>query len=51
MFLPLLGIDAQDPQVRPDVGFDAVQDLVKARRFLLPFPEGRIRDVGVPRRN
>jgi hypothetical protein len=51
MFLPLLGIDAQDPQVLPDVGFEAVRDFVNARGFLLPFPEGRIRDVGVPRRH
>jgi hypothetical protein len=50
MFLPLLGIEAQDPQVLPDdVGFEAVRDFVNARRILLPFPEGRIRDVGVPR--
>jgi 2',3'-cyclic-nucleotide 2'-phosphodiesterase (5'-nucleotidase family) len=48
MFLPLLGIDAQDQQVLPDVGFEAVRDLVDARGFLLPWPEGRIRDVGVP---
>jgi 5'-nucleotidase len=49
MFLPLLGIEAQDPKVLPDVGFEAVRDLVKARGFLLPLPEGRIRDIGVPR--
>jgi serine/threonine protein kinase len=51
MFLPLLGITAQDPQVLPDVGFEAVRDLVHARGVLLPWPEGRICDVGVPRKH
>jgi len=47
LFLPLLGIPVSDVDVRPDVGFEAVRDLVKARGFLFPWPEGRIRDVGV----
>ena len=47
MFLPLLGIPAGDPQVRPDVGFEAVRDSVRARGFLLPFSQGRIRDVAL----
>jgi len=47
MFLPLLGITAQDPQVRGDVGFEAARDLIRARLVLLPFAQGRIRDVSV----
>ena len=47
MFLPLLGIAAQDPQVTPEVGFEAARDLIRARVILLPFSQGRIRDVAL----
>lgn len=45
MFLPMLGIEAQDPQVRSDVAYEAARDLVRARGLLLPCPQGRIRDL------
>ena len=50
MFLPMLGIEAQDPQIRTDVAYEAARDLIRARRFLLPFAQGRIRDVAPLRR-
>lgn len=44
--LPLLGIPAPvDPVVTAQVGYEAARDLIRARVFLLPCPEGRIRDV------
>jgi len=45
MFMPMLGIAVQDPEVTPDVAYEAVRDLVRRRVILLPWPEGRIRDV------
>lgn len=47
MFLPLLGISVQDPQVLSDVGFEAVRDLVESRGLIQPLLEGRIRDVSM----
>jgi 2',3'-cyclic-nucleotide 2'-phosphodiesterase (5'-nucleotidase family) len=47
MFLPLLGIEAVDPRVLPDVAYEAARDLVRERGLLLPCPQGRIRDVAL----
>ena len=47
-FMPMLGIAVQDPQVTQEVAYEAARDLVRERAVLLPWPEGRIRDVAKP---
>ena len=39
-----LGIEAHDPHVLPDVGYEAARALIRRRGILLPFGDGRIRD-------
>jgi 2',3'-cyclic-nucleotide 2'-phosphodiesterase (5'-nucleotidase family) len=45
MFLPLLGIEAADVQVTSHVAYEAARDLIRSRGVLLPWPQGRIRDL------